>query len=268
MRRILLSIISIFFFVKSVPAQISPADFSWPVGKRAAVTLTFDDARASQVDVGLDLLNRLGAKATFYVVPARMEERLAGWKRLAAGGYEIGNHSLRHPCTGNFRWSREAALEQYTLERMRQELIEANKLIEEMLGVKPVTFAYPCGQTFVGRGAQTRSYVPTVDELFLIGRTWLDETAVDPAFLDPAQVTGIAMDGKSFNEVKSLVDSAREAGKWLILAGHETGTSGLQTTRLSMLEKLVPYLKDPKNQLWFEDVETVGRYILDQRKVR
>ena len=35
-----------------------------------------------------------------------------------------------------------------------------------------------------------------------------------------------------------------------------------------MLEKLVPYLKDPENQLWFEDVETVGRYILDQRKVR
>ena len=102
-------------------------------------------------------------------------------------------------------------------------------------------------------------------ELFLVGRTWLDETAVDPAFLDLAQVTGVEMDGKNFNEVKALVESARNDGQWLILAGHETGNSGPQTTRLSMLKELIPYLKDVKNQIWFETVETVGSYILDQR---
>ena len=245
--------------------QSSRAEFSWPDGTRAAVSLTFDDARPSQVDVGLGLLNRLGAKATFYVVPVRMEERLEGWKRLAASGYEIGNHSLRHPCTGNFQWSRDAALEDYTLARMRRELIEANQRIEEMLGVKPVTFAYPCGQTFVGRGRETRSYVPVVAELFLIGRTWLDETAVDPTFLDPAQVTGVEMDGKDFDQVKPLIESAREAGQWLILAGHETGESGRQTTRVAMLEQLVPYLRDARNQIWFETVETVGRYVQERR---
>ena len=245
--------------------QPSPAAFSWPQGTRAAVSLTFDDARPSQVGVGLDLLNRLGAKATFYVVPVRMEERLEGWTRLASSGYEIGNHSLRHPCTGNFQWSRDAALEDYTLARMRRELIEANQRIEEALGVKPVTFAYPCGQTFVGRGRGTQSYVPVVAELFLIGRTWLDETAVDPTFLDPAQVTGVEMDGKDFDEIKPLIDSAKEAGQWLVLAGHETGESGNQTTRLGMLEKLVPYLKDSKNQIWFETVETVGRYVQERR---
>ena len=245
--------------------QSAPAEFSWPEGTRAAVSLTFDDARPSQVDVGLEVLNRLGAKATFYVVPVRMEERLEGWKRLAASGYEIGNHSSRHPCTGNFQWSRDAALEDYTLARMRRELIETNRRIEEMLGVKPVTFAYPCGQTFVGRGRETRSYVPVVAELFLIGRTWLDETAMDPTFLDPAQVTGIEMDGKDFDEIKPLLESAREAGQWLVLAGHETGDSGRQTTRLGMLEELVPYLKDPENQIWFETVETVGRFIEARR---
>ena len=100
-----------WLLVRPVWSQPSPAAFSWPQGARAAVSLTFDDARPSQVDVGLDLLNRLGAKATFYVVPVRMEERLEGWKRLASSGYEIGNHSLRHPCTGNFEWSRDTALE-------------------------------------------------------------------------------------------------------------------------------------------------------------
>jgi peptidoglycan/xylan/chitin deacetylase (PgdA/CDA1 family) len=50
--------------------------FSWPEGKRAAVSLSFDDARLSQIDTGLALFRRLGVKATFYVVPeatARLE---------------------------------------------------------------------------------------------------------------------------------------------------------------------------------------------------
>lgn len=265
MRQVLFPFFATFLLAGLLTPQSSGSEFSWPEGKLAAVTLTFDDARSSQVDVGLDLLDRLGAKATFYVVPVRVEERLTDWKRLVASGYEIGNHTLQHPCTGNFFWSKDAALENYTLEKMRRELILANQRLEKMLGVRPRTFAYPCGQTFIGRGVQTRSYVPIVAELFLVGRTWLDETAVDPTFLDLAQVTGVEMDGKDFSEVKALVENARNAGQWLILAGHETGDSGPQTTRLSMLKKLIPYLKDVKNQIWFETVETVGGYILDQR---
>ena len=124
-----------------VRAHAAAGEFAWPEGTSAAVSLTFDDARPSQVDNGLAVLDRLGAKATFYVVPVRVESRLASWKKVVASGHEIGNHSLRHPCTGNFEWSREAALEDYTLDRMRAELIGANRRLKELLGVEPVTFA-------------------------------------------------------------------------------------------------------------------------------
>ena len=211
------------------------------------------------------MLDRFGAKATFYVAPARVEERLEGWKRLVASGHEIGNHSLRHPCTGNFEWSRDAALEDYTLDHMRAELIEANQVLARMLGVAPVTFAYPCGQTFVGRGRTTRTYVPPVAELFLAGRGWLDETSNDPQYLDPAQISGMSMDGKDFPEVRALVERARDLGDWLVLAGHEMATSGSQTTRVGMLEQLVPYLQDPDNGIWFETVESVARYLEDRQ---
>lgn len=143
-------------------AQSAEAGFRWPDGKCAAVSVNFDDARPSQVDTGLAVLARLDARATFYVVPVHVEAKLSGWKKLVAAGHEIGNHSVRHPCTGNFEWSREAALENYTLERMRQELLEANRRLEQLLGITPATFAYPCGQAFVGRGSATRSYVPLV----------------------------------------------------------------------------------------------------------
>lgn len=250
----------------SSPAQEDAKPFGWPKDARGAVSLTFDDARSSQIDTGLALLDRLGAKATFYVVPVRVAENLAGWKRLVASGYEIGNHSLRHPCTGNFAWSREAALEDYTLDRMRTELMDCNRQLKEMLGVEPVTFAYPCGQTFVGRGRSTRSYVPVVAELFLAGRGWLDETPNDPTFLDAAQVSGMSMDGMDFPEVKALVESARDAGYWLVLAGHEIGHDGHQTTRVKMLEQLVPYLRDPKNEIWFETVGVVARHVRELRE--
>src|SRR5690606_40293713 len=66
-------------------------------------------------------------------------------------------HSLNHPCSGNFPWSRDNALEEYSLDKMRNELAEANRQIENLLGIDVNTFAYPCGQTFVGRGMKTQS---------------------------------------------------------------------------------------------------------------
>lgn len=58
--------------------------------------------------------------------------------------HEIGNHSLNHPCTGNFPWSRQKAIENYSLKKMRNELITANNEIKELLGVESEVFAYPC----------------------------------------------------------------------------------------------------------------------------
>ncbi len=244
-----------------VAAQDSAPQFTWPEGAEAALSLSFDDARPSQVDVGTELLERLGAKVTFYVVPSRVEERLPGWIKATESGHEIANHSLTHPCTGNFLWARESALEKHTLETMRADLREANRRLKVLLGVDPTHFAYPCGQTFVGRGRDTKSYVPLIAELFISGRTWLDETAVDPSFVDLAQVTGVEMDGKDFDEIKALITEAKKLGQWLVLAGHEIGDSGSQTTRIKMLEELIPYAKDPENKLWFQPVGTVAEYI-------
>lgn len=134
----------------SAPQESAKA-IHWPEGKRVAVSLTFDDGRASQVDKGLDVINPTGVKVTFFVNPPAVRNRLEGWKRAVASGHEIGSHTMTHPCTGNFPWSRQNALENYTLESMSQQLDEASAQIQELLGVHAVTFGYPCGQKFVGR---------------------------------------------------------------------------------------------------------------------
>lgn len=246
-------------------AQVTP--LVWPDGKQVAISLTFDDGRDSQVKGGSALLDQYGVKATFYVVPSAVERNLAGWKQAVASGHEIGNHSLKHPCTGNFVWARNNALENYSLEQMRSELVEANKQIQKLLGVKCTQFAYPCGQTFVGRGKETKSYVPVIADLFLTGRGWLDEAPNDPTYCDFAQLTGVESDGKDFEQILPIIEAARQGKQWLVLAGHEMNESGEQTTRLSMLKKLLEYAKDPAHGIWIAPVGTVAKYVEEHRKL-
>jgi len=254
-------IIFIFLCFSSLLAQTNEKHFKWPGDYQMSLSLSFDDARMSQVDSGTALLDRYNVKATFYVVPGSVEKRLEGWKKAVAAGHEIGNHSLNHPCTANFPWTRSNALEDYTIKRMTNELKEANAQLNKLLGVTPEVFAYPCGQTFVGKGEKTRSYVPVVAKQFISGRLWLSEGPNDPVYGDLAQITGMELDGKTFDQVLNTVKSAGESGKWLVFAGHEMGGTGEQTTNLEVLEKLIQYAQDPANKIWFAPVGTVAKYI-------
>ncbi len=249
-----------------VTSSLSAQQITWPAGKKAALSLSFDDARLSNVDVGTPLFNKHGVKATFYVVPASMKPRLAAWQQAVKDGHEMGNHTLVHPCSGNFEWSRDKALENYNLAAMRRELSTANEEIKTMLGVEPVSFAYSCGQTFVGKGEATRSYVPLVAELFQSGRGWLDEASNDPVFADMAQLQGIEMDGKDFEkDIKPILEGAIKAGNWVVLAGHEIGEGGFQTTKVSMLEELIAYVQAENSEIWLAPVGTVAAHVEEQR---
>jgi peptidoglycan-N-acetylglucosamine deacetylase len=255
---------------RAVGAQAQPSDgpMAWPGGARMALSLSFDDGRESQVTQGLPVFARHGAKVTLYVVPSAVERLLDGWKRAVVAGHEIGNHSLTHSCSGNFPFSRQKALEAHSIARMREELTESNRRIATLLGVTPRTFAYPCGQTFVGRGRETRSYVPVVAELFLAGRGWLDEAANDPSYVDLAQTTGVEMDGKDFAQVRPLLDEARKGGMWLVLAGHDIGTDGRQTTRIAMLDELFAYAKEPANAIWLATVAEAADLVAKRQAAR
>ncbi|MFH0757989.1 MAG: glycoside hydrolase family 3 C-terminal domain-containing protein [Bacteroidota bacterium] len=239
--------------------------FQWPEGKKMGLSLSFDDARLSQIDLGIPLLDRYGVKASFYVSPENMIQRLEGWKEAVKNGHDIGNHSLVHPCTGNFSWSRHKALEDYTVEAMRTELDSASKFLREALEISPVSFAYPCGQTFVGKGIQTKSYIPVVASLFETGRGWLDEGPNDPAYCDMSQLTGMELDGKSADQVISLIESAKATGQWLVLAGHEMNTGGRQTSILSTIEAICQYASDPSNGIWIDNVHNIASYIREAR---
>lgn len=242
------------------------SDFQWPEGKKIAISLSFDDARLTQIDKGIPLLDKYNVKATFYVSPNSMKQRLDGWKKAVATGHDIGNHSMVHPCSGNFLWSRQKALEDYTLKKMRTELDSANMIIKSQLGVEPVSFGYPCGQKYVGRGKKTKSYIPLISKMFESGRGWLDEAPNDPSYCDMAKLYGMELDGKSFEQVLKLIETTKTQGGWLILAGHEMNDSGHQTSQLSTIEALCKYAMDPANGIWIDNVHNIAAYINTVRR--
>ena len=249
-----------------------PSGFPWPNGAKAALSLTFDDGRSSQVIRAVPVLDSSDVQATFYAHPDSLLAEHELWQKAVASGHEIGNHTMGHPCTGNFAWVRYdgVVLESYDLDRMRTELLQANDEIEKAVGVRPVSFAYPCGQTFVGRGRDTRSYVPLVARIFQTGRRWLDETSNAPDHFDPAQVMSMRMDGEDFRTVRRMIERAKRSENWLVLAGHSVRDSATSRwgTNLGMLRELLAYAQDPANGVWIAPVSEVASFIARERAAR
>lgn len=242
-----------------------PTPFSWPDGINVAVSLTFDDARQTQLDRGVPILDRFGLHGTFYASILPLEERAGDWRAAREDGHEIGNHTVSHPCSGNFVGPVDRALENFTLERIEADILEASVRIEESVGTVPTSFAYPCGERYVGRGVDQRSYVPVVARHFVAGRTFMSEWPADPGFCDLANLPGISFDDLPWENVKALLDRARNRGGWLILAGHEVGEARRQGVRPDVLEELGSLASDPANGIWIDTVSAIAEFIRDSR---
>ena len=250
---------------QAVPATAEKPAFQWPEGKTVALTLSFDDARESQLDRGVPILNQYDVKGTFYVLPGMVEKRLAEWKAALDAGHELGNHTDTHPCSGNFTFSRNNALENMSLADIGREMDRGNALVASLLGISMRNFAYPCGQMYVGRGVTAQSYVPVVAGKFVTGRGYMGEYSNDPMFCDMAQLFGVNFDGMTFEQALDWIEKAKKENRWLVLAGHDIGASGHQVVLEDTLHKLCAYAKDPANGIWIDTVEHVADYVVEAR---
>lgn len=251
---------------------MSETGFRWPDGYAAAVSFTFDDARISQIDYGMELFAKHDVSCSFYVSLSGVEGRLSGWRDAVSGGHEIGNHSLSHPCTANYDFSRAkgACTEDYTVSRMATELEDADRRIEDLLGVRPVTFAYPCGETHVGRGERAASYVPVVARRYLAGRGYYHDHPNDPRYCDLAHLLSYRFDIQPWEQHTVVMEGARHSGEWVIFSGHETGgpEDDFLNITLADLERVLSYLDPRRDELWVAPVAEVAAWVRDQRIAR
>jgi peptidoglycan/xylan/chitin deacetylase (PgdA/CDA1 family) len=251
---------------ESAPPEISTSTpfsgdkFVWPPGKRAAVSLTYDDALASQLDNAAPALADHHLRATFFITEIARNEA-DRWRAMLKRGHELAAHTMLHPCDGAQSWVKKGnALQDYDSARMEAELNENVELLK-FLGARqgPLTFAYPCGSTWIGGSYE--SYTPIVKRHFVAAR------GTAPTFADPATESfdnAPAVSGdKSGDELIKMVQGAEHDGTWLILMFHGVG-GDFMTVGLDAHEALLAYLEQHK-EIWTDTFVRISSYVMSHR---
>ncbi|HXX65636.1 MAG TPA: polysaccharide deacetylase family protein [Polyangiaceae bacterium] len=246
-------------------AAATGARFSWPNGALAAVSLTYDDAIPTDLDVARPALDRHGLRATFFLTGSSPEvaKRADEWKALGRQGHELASHTMFHPCDRSFAWvKRGFALQDYDLDRMDRELQDSLALLRTLGAERgPYTFAYPCGSTWIGEGRT--SYVGLTEKYFLASRG-LGGTVADPRTDPLASIPAVSGDGKSGAELIAMVRAAVERSGWLVLVFHGVGGDYL-TVDAGAHDALLAYLDANRSTVWTDTFGAVAARIAAQR---
>lgn len=123
------SVMSLHFFLKSYQR------FDTRVKE---IAITFDDGPHEKFTPAiLELLEKYGAKATFFCIGKYIEENKSITKKIVQNGHVVGNHSFSHSNFFSFFGKR----------KVKQEIILTNKLILETTGTAATIFRPPYGVT-------------------------------------------------------------------------------------------------------------------------
>ena len=103
--------------------------------EKKAVAITFNCAwSADDIPQILEILDKYGAKATFFILGQWASENPSAVKMIAEAGHEIGTHSQTHP-----------DMAKLYEEEIRKELLRSCDSIEKAGGGKPILFRAPSG---------------------------------------------------------------------------------------------------------------------------
>lgn len=107
------------------------------------VALTFDDGPTPErTPWVLDVLRAKGVRATFFLQADNAERYPDLVRRIRDEGHVIGNHSYSHPYFPDL-----------TPQAAEEDIVRANRVLEQITGVRPVLFRYPFGQSSAGGDA-------------------------------------------------------------------------------------------------------------------
>lgn len=241
------------------PARPSKPAIAWPNAARAAVSLTYDDALRSQLDNAVPALQKHGLHATFFLTGTSpvLQASPESYRALLRAGHELAAHTMNHPCDRALSFVRPGmSLQDYDTQRMEAELEQSIQQLRDLGQAGPLSFAYPCGSTWLGEPPQ--SYVPSIEKSFVAAR------GVARALVDLAQprlfeVPSVMGDIRA-GALITWVEQALEAGTWVVFTFH-----GVEGDQLSVdagaHEALLAYLEKNKGRIWTERFGAVAQYV-------
>ena len=190
---------AVAFFLYSVSGNIAAEDdyvakndFTWPDGRKMAISLSYDDALNSQLDNAIPALNKHGLVASFYLTLASstVRQRLTEWREAAIQGHELGNHTIYHPCSAALpdrEWVPSYYnIDDYALDEIVDEVAVANSFLHAIDGRSERTLTTPCGDTIVSG----EDYLPAVREQFVAIKGFESEDTSFASLWGPVGASG------------------------------------------------------------------------------
>ena len=172
--------------------------------RRQAMALTFDDGPSESTPKLLRILDRYGARATFFQcgVHARRLPEIA--RDVSQAGHEIGNHTYTHPLLS----LRSPAF-------IDHEVRAAQESIAEAAGAMPVLFRAPYGVRWFGLDGVQRRYRLLGVMWTVLGRDWrLGAGAITQRVLRRASNGAIVClhDGRELHRAPDVANTIEAAG--------------------------------------------------------
>lgn len=210
------------------------------------MAITYDDALGSQLDVAIPQLDAAGLKGTFFLMGRQVGDRVPRWRAAAAGGHELGNHTINHPCAkGSYDMPAQYTSEAYSVEVLMIEIGVMNGFLQA-LDEKPVhAFATPCGQNLAGG----EDYLGPLQEARRASHIRDHRTM-------PKSVMYTSFVEKTGAEMIRWVEDVRRAGSAGVIVFHGVGGDYLNVSA-DAHQQLVAYLKAHQREIWtatFSDV--------------
>lgn len=201
---------------------------SWPTGRRAALSLTYDDALVCHHTVARQLHER-GMHATFYLPAAGggVASHVAAWREVAAQGHELGNHTCFHPCRRNrpdMTWLDPAYdLCIYSARRFKDEVRTANTILQLIDGRERRSYGNTCHNETIGPDGAEESIRPMLAELAVAARGPRNDAIILPGSAERFGLGCWTGDRRRAGEVAEIAQRALAAGGWAILCFHGVG---------------------------------------------
>ncbi len=250
-------------FEVAIPALST--DGPWK-GKKCAVVLTYDDALTVHLDNAIPKLDEEGLKATFYIngfFPGSMEH-IEDWRRAAARGHELGNHTLYHPCDGTKPgrdWIQPGQdLSEYTLSQLIKEIRMTSVFLEAVDGQQERTFAYTCGDMDLNG----YPFMKDLEGDFVAARS-VSRGMKTVTEHDLYDVDSYSVEGHTAEEMISWVEQAREENKLIVFLFHGVGGGHGLNVELEEHHKLIDYLSAHQDDIWVDTMLEVAKYIKEKQ---
>jgi len=256
-KRILFS----FLFLASMANLSAQPGNNWK-NKKCAVVITYDDAISQHLDNAIPVLDSLGLKATFYITAfsKACQQRLPEWKKIAANGHELGNHTLFHPCAANLpgrTWVRpEYDLSTYSVGRMLDEVRMTNLFLNSLDGKTKRTFAFTCGDMKIG----DTLFINYLKDDFVAARAVRNEMHTIGQ-VDLFNMDCYLVDNHTGAQMIDWVKKAMDSGTLLVILFHGVNGGNALDVSLSAHRELLQYLKRNEKDIWIAPLLDVAEYI-------